>query len=210
MRGVRAGVFTLAALVLAAAAHLAGGGPLPAAPVLVLLAVPLAWGAVALTGRVRGRAAVLAALGVAQLGLHEAFMALAGPSCPDAGAGVAGMAGMHGSGPAPSVCSSTDTMAGMGGHPLAGATVMLAAHVVATVATALMLAYGERLLAALPVLLLALLVAHLSRWVGGIVVPALPRPGRRPRANALRPAVAAAGAVSRRGPPMRAGVAIPA
>ena len=101
LRGVRAATFAAAALALAATAHVAGGGSLPAWPALALLVVPLAWGAVALTGRRRGRTGLLLALGVAQLALHEAFMVLRGRCAPlrRFAATMAGMPGMGWVGP---------------------------------------------------------------------------------------------------------------
>ena len=206
LRGARAAVFALAALLLASTAHLAGGGKLPSFPLLVLLAVPLAWGAVALTGRRRGRLVLLAALGGAQLGLHEAFMALSGPACPvvaPAGA-MAGMHGMTSMTGAQALCT-TGGVAGMGAHA-AVPTAMVLAHVVATVATALLLAYGERLLACLP----ALLLPRATRRVAAAVFPVLPRPGRAPRTVPRRAPDFVAGPTWRRGPPAPRGVAVPA
>ena len=79
LRGAQAAVFALAALLLAATAHLAGGGSIPAVPALVLLVVPLAWGAVVLTARPRGRVALLVALGGADFGLHRRSWRSRGP-----------------------------------------------------------------------------------------------------------------------------------
>jgi hypothetical protein len=205
LRGTRAALFALAALLLAATAHLAGGGSLPPFPALALIVVPLAWGAVALTSRRRGRASVLAALAVSQLVLHQAFMALAGPTCAGAAA-AAPMSGMHGmSGPVP-VCTANPMGDMSAGHATATG-VMLAAHVVATVATALLLANGERLLTELP----ALLLARVTRWLGARVVPALPLRPAQPRTCVTGMlAGVAAGSARRRGPPRPAGVAVPA
>jgi hypothetical protein len=213
LRGVRAAMFALAAMVLAAAAHVAGGGALPSAPALALVAVPLAWGAVALTGRPRGRLALLVALGVAQLALHEAFMALAGPSCvgPTA-ASMTGMPGSHGMTGVWLTCgvpgmAHTAQMTGVAGMAAAPAVLMLVGHAAATVATAALLAYGDRLLAALP----GLLLGHLTRWAAAALVPALPRPVRRPRPGSVRtPDELVGGTVRRRGPPGAARIPVPA
>ncbi len=216
LRGARAALFALAALLLAATAHLAAGGSIPAAPSLVLLVVPLAWGAVVLTARPRGRVALLVALGGAELGLHQAFMALAGPVCPltaatMTGSGLSGMSGMGGhsglGGTLP-VCVGHPMGTMAVGSPLAPG-VMLGAHVVATAATALVLAYGERLLGSLSALLSALLAARLARLLGAVVVPAPPVRPAPPRAESGRtPARVLLGSVRRRGPPLRTGVAV--
>ncbi len=205
LRGARAAVFALAALLLAATAHLAAGGSLPAVPALALLVVPLVWGAVVLTARPRGRGALLVALGGAEIGLHQAFMALAAPVCPLAAATMAGH-GMSGMGGTLPVCVS-HPMGAMATGSLLAPGVMLGTHVVATVATALVLAYGERLLDSLA----ALLAARLSRLAGVVVAQAPPVRPVHPRAESGRtPGRIVVGSVRRRGPPLRAGVAVPA
>jgi hypothetical protein len=212
LRGVRAAVLATAALVLAAAAHLAGGGAVPSVPTLALLGVPLAWGAVALTGRPRGRLAILSALGVAQVALHGAFMVLAAPGCALSLAGSAAMPAMP-TMPAMTGASMSGGLLACTGRGMASMaavgppSVMLAGHVLATVATALLLAHGERLLAALP----QLLIAHLTRWATTAAVPALvgPVPLVRP-APARTPDEAVGGSVRRRGPPRTPGVPRPA
>ena len=108
-------------------------------------------------------------------------MVLAGPVCAAPG-GAAAMAGMPGMGSVgPPVCEPSAAMPAMPVTSAAGSAVMLLAHVAATVATALLLAYGERLLATLP----ALLLASLRRWAHVPVVPALVRPLLRPRAASI-------------------------
>ena len=82
LRGSGAVTFATAALALAATAHVVGGGALPSWPALALLVVPLAWGAVALTGRRRGGPLCWRARWARPSSLlHEAFMVLAGPAC---------------------------------------------------------------------------------------------------------------------------------
>jgi hypothetical protein len=173
LRVARAAVLGAAALGLAAAAHAASGGGLPSWPTLALLSVPVAWLGVLLTGRTLGLPTTLAELGAAQAGLHTAFMALAPGGCTPALPG-GPMAGMHGGGvglAVPTGCTAPSAMAHDGmahdGMAIAAPAWMTFAHVVATAATALLLARGERLLVSLTALLLGLFI----RW--GTVTPVL-------------------------------------
>jgi hypothetical protein len=158
LRAARAGVFGTAAVSLAALAHLAGGGAVPSLPVLALLAVPVAWVAVALTRRSRGPVALGAALLVTQALLHESLMALSGMACAPLAdgtangslAGMSAMAGMAGM-PAGAVMTCTGTPSVAAALP---GTAMSVAHLAATAASALLLARGERLLVSVMALLL--------------------------------------------------------
>jgi len=154
-RVARAAAFGVATLALASGAHVVAGGTLPPVMVLVALALPLTIGAVILTGRRCGALLLLSSLAVAQVVLHEALMRLtvhdpAEMLTAAAGArpGSAGFASGSMSGHS---ASSMDSMeAAMGGVTLAGAegwsATMMALHVLATVVTALLLAYGEQAL----------------------------------------------------------------
>jgi hypothetical protein len=144
-RMARAAAFGVAVLTIAVGAHVAGGGALPSMTVLALLAIPVTVAAVALTSRRCGLALMLGSMAAAQVLLHQTLMALAAQVPGD-------MAGQM----------STASASAMGGQAMAhtdGRSVtMTAAHVVATVVTALLLARGEqalwqlvsRLLPALP------------------------------------------------------------
>jgi hypothetical protein len=212
LRGVRAAVLAASALALASTAHVAAGGGLPSLPLLALLAVPVVWGAVALTVRPLGPVALTLGLGGAQVLLHEALMALSTGACgaPQAGtAAMAGMAGMHGGVAAPTGCVA-HAMPAVGTSAAATGTAMLLAHAVATVLTALVLARGERVV----VCLLTLLAWSVRRLNAGTAVP----PVVDVRSSRLRhtwpDAVELASAVldaagGRRGPP-RALAAAPA
>jgi len=205
LRGVRAAVVAAAALALAATAHVVAGGTLPPLPVLLVLVVPVAWGAVALTGRPLGRVTLTVALGGGQIALHEALMVLAAPTCGPLNA-AAGMAGMHAVPPA----GGPAALAGCARHTMSGTSVawsvpgaMLAAHAVATVLTALLLAHADRALASV----VTLVRVPLRRLTAVVAVV----PGRGTRlvraANSWHDVVGLASAVldaagGRRGPPV--------
>ncbi len=129
-RLARAGVFGGASLFLAAAGHVAGGGTLPGAGLLMLTAIGLALVSVTLTARRVRFAVLLAGLAVEQILLHLLFHA----------------------------ASTAVTCAAvvMPGHSMSGASVcgggaastsgwpMLVGHTLAVLATAWLLARGER------------------------------------------------------------------
>jgi hypothetical protein len=130
-RLTRAASFGVAVLTIAAAAHVSAGGALPSMTVLALLAVPVTVAALAVTSRRCGLALLLGSMGAAQLILHQALMALTAPV-------PSGMASQM----------SAHSAAAMGGQAqVDGRSVtMTAAHVVATVVTAFLLARGEQAL----------------------------------------------------------------
>lgn len=210
LRGARAAVLATAALALAATAHVVGGGTLPSLPVLALVVVPLAWGAVALTSRPLGRVALAVGLGAAQVLLHEALMVLSGPSCAPGAAAVAspvsGMAGMHGGpvGPA-TIC----TAHAMHATATSAAAAMLVAHAVATLLTALVLAHGEGVLVALLTVVSAPLRRVNARTTAARVpdVRATLHPPTWPDVVELASAVLDA-AGGRRGPPVTPAAAL--
>jgi hypothetical protein len=144
-RLARAGSFGVATLALAAGAHVAAGGGLPSMTILAFLAVPITVAAVALTGRRCGPVLLLGSMATAQILLSKTLRALAAQAPGD-------MAGEVSE--ASALAMGGQTMAGADG----GSPTMTAAYVVATVVTALLLAYGEqalwqlacRLLPALP------------------------------------------------------------
>ena len=132
-RLARAAAFGVATLALAAGAHVAAGGGLPSMTILAVLAVPVSVAAMALTRRRCGPALLLASMATAQVLLHQTLTMLT--------AHVPG--GMTGQ-------SSSRLASAMGGHAMAHAggwsVAMTAAHVVATVVTALLLSRGEQAL----------------------------------------------------------------
>ncbi|ELT43647.1 hypothetical protein [Arthrobacter nitrophenolicus] len=144
---LRSSALAAAILALAAGAHVAGGGHLPAPG--ILLAV-LALTGLASTAATRLRLtfpAVGALLGAGQLALHEAFTAF---SAPALALGPANLHSGHQHGGGTPVLPELVTVAG---HAPAGdpgsAPLMLAAHALATLGCALLLAKGEDALWAL-------------------------------------------------------------
>ena len=196
MRAARAGVFGVAAVGLAAAAHVAAGGMVPSLPVLGLLSVAVAWVSVALAGRHRGPVTIGLTLLAVQGGLHEAFMVLSDMGCVRAGTAPMAMAGMPGMPSAPVLTCASGHGAGA---PTGAVAAMTLAHLAATVLTALVLARSERL-----VLSLLGLLRHLVRLVRGPVVAVLEvgaSPGRVRAWLWVPSACLRMGDVRRRGPP---------
>ena len=132
-RLARAATFGVAVLTIAAGAHVSAGGALPSVTVLALLVVPVTVAALAVTSRRCGLALLLGSMGAAQVILHQTLMALTTQVPSD-------MASQMSAHPA----------AAMGGQAMAQAdgrsVTMTAAHVLATVVTAFLLARGEQAL----------------------------------------------------------------
>jgi hypothetical protein len=149
---------------LAATAHTAGGGGLPAPGVLALLAALVLLPVTILARRRLGLGVIAASLGAGQLALHAAFTAFPGPVDHCASSG---MVHEH-----HQVTAVAGCMAGTGStamHPadLVPVPAMTAAHLAAVGLTALLLARGEaalwRMLAWLAPLTFALHVPVLSQ-----------------------------------------------
>ncbi|MBO1268678.1 hypothetical protein [Arthrobacter cavernae] len=141
LRFLRACLISTATVALAAAAHTAAGGHLPDTHILALLAV-LSLAPVMLLSRYRlGLAAMTGILTTSQTALHLAFTALAGTTGHCTGPGIPGH-GHHQAFAIPDCATAGDLVSG---HLLAGlpGASMLAAHALATAATALLLAHGE-------------------------------------------------------------------
>ena len=141
---LRATAVATVILTLAAGAHLAAGGALPA-PAIMLAALSLtALGSTAATRLRLGFPALAALLGGGQLALHEVFSAFSSPGT-NPGSGTATPHESHLAG-AGILAPAVDHLAG------AAATagpLMLSAHILATLASALLLAKGEAALWAL-------------------------------------------------------------
>jgi len=180
-RVARAAAFGVATLALASSAHVAGGGGLPSMTILAILAIPVSMAAMAVTARRCRPVLLLASMAGTQVLLHETLKALTAQVPGD-------MAGQM------------STASAMGGHAMAHAggwsVAMTAAHVVATVVTALLLSRGEQALWQLVSRLLPTLpnepvvVRHGCQTPALVGVPALP------------PSVASSG-LGLRGPPVR-------
>ncbi|MEN8583608.1 hypothetical protein ABFP37_12975 [Burkholderia sp. RS01] len=191
----RTGLIGSVVLGLAAGGHLAGGGQLPALSVLAALCAVTMVPVAALT-RFRLSLPVLTGLiGAVQLWLHWTFgMLSVGPPAAVHQVMPAGHAGHA----ATTLVHETLTAA-VPAHTAAPDALMIAAHAVATVATALLLARGERALGFLAGWLRPLL----GQPEPAAIVPArVPGPSAGPAI--LRPAGAALRLPSRRGPPAAA------
>ena len=179
----RAAALGVATLALAAGAHVAAGGGLPSMTILAILAAPVSVAAVALTGRRCGPVLLLSSMSISQVLLNKALKALT-VEVPD------DMAGQVLD--SPILAMGAQTVAGAD-----GSVTMTAAHVVATVVTALLLARAEQALWQLVCRLLPALPSE--RVVVGR------RPLRTPTffsVPALVPSVTSGGP-GLRGPPLR-------
>jgi hypothetical protein len=188
VRLARASAVAATTVALALVAHVLGGGAIPS-PLVVgsLVAVVLA-AAVPVGGRRLGPVGATALLGLGQLGLHGCLDALAGMGCVP-GPKMAGH--LH----ATQLACAT-APAHLGPHATgAGGSAMLALHVVATLAAALLIAGTDRAL------------VHVASWLGPLVAllvsVALPASAALPvRAeNRRAPGRRAVGVVALRGPP---------
>lgn len=137
LRLVRAVLVTAVVVSLAGAGHLLGGGTLPGPAVLLGLALLVLWPVLRLSARPLTLPILLGTLGTAQVGLHEAFTLL---SVPPACAPAHGTA--HGCRPgAVSVLSHHE--------PSGPGAALLAGHLLAAVAAALVLRRTEAALCSL-------------------------------------------------------------
>jgi hypothetical protein len=200
LRVIRTLAITAVIVGLAAIAHVAGGGATPRPLGLAGLALGTAYVCAWAARRRLGPVAITGLLAAGQWVLHHALDALGTPVCVPVVADVAHADHAGHVAAAAGACAPalTGTAAGLtAGHAASGAT-MLAAHVVATVVTALLLVTGERSVWALHQLLSALRPA-----VPRPVAVAVPRVRQAVRATpVLRPRRAALLRVSpRRGPP---------
>ncbi|MEX5262284.1 hypothetical protein [Kocuria sp. CPCC 205263] len=191
LRLLRALLVTAVVLALAAAGHLAGGGSLPPLVVMIGLAAgvlgPVAWAG----GRQLTLGRLMVPLGVAQWGLHEAFLlASAVPAC-------APVLDSHHSAPlGPGTACPTGSVLEAGhNEPSGQGAAMLVGHVLAVLVTALVITRAEAAL---------WLALEWLRPLLGLVRPAvLPAAARPLRQAAERPVLVRRG-VRRdrvRGPP---------
>lgn len=188
---LRSGAISLVIVLLAAGAHVIGGGELPTAPVLLALVALTALAATLATRFKLNFTAMTALLGTSQLALHEAFTAL-GPVTTTA----QGTAHHLSAEPLnPLLYTATPHVHELG---TTVGTAMLAGHILATIGSAVILAKGE------------VALWQLAAWLRPLV--ALPTLLFRPDAGASPIAVGAPGVFlprpwrnlrqdSRRGPP---------
>ncbi|MDQ0616476.1 hypothetical protein [Arthrobacter globiformis] len=136
----------------AAGGHLAGGGQLPSASILAALFAVTLVPVAAMTPFRLSFPALAALLGGGQFWLHWAFDALGGvgAAAPKSAALMPGHAGALDPGAiTPDALAAAGSAAAGGVHSAASDGVMFAAHAVATLCAAVLLARGERVLSAL-------------------------------------------------------------
>ncbi|MFJ6358603.1 hypothetical protein [Pseudarthrobacter oxydans] len=141
---LRATAVATVILALAAGAHLAAGGELPAPAIMLAVLSLTALGSTTATRLRLGFPALAALLGGGQVALHEVFTAFSS-SGTAAGSGPAASHVSHVAGPG-FLTPAADHLAGAAAT---AAPLMLAAHVLATLGSALLLAKGEAALWAL-------------------------------------------------------------
>lgn len=129
---------------IAAAAHTAGGGHLPPAPILCLLAALVLLPVTVLARRRLSLPSVAGALSAGQLALHTAFTSLPGPVDHCAPTAIAAH-GHHQAQTIPDCATAAPGILALHLPTLPG-PVMVTAHILAVAATALLLAHGEKML----------------------------------------------------------------
>lgn len=211
LRGLRVVVVAVAGTLLAAAAHVTAGGELPSTTAVAMASVIPAIGGLWLSRRRRGWFSIAAVLGVVQVLLHAWLMSTTATRiCLSGGGGHAAHAAA-----AMVQCSSPSRMAGMsltgsgvgagapagvlsGGWLVDGPSAMVLAHLVAVLATAVVLAAGERA------------VWQLVQWLRPalrvvraeiLVIPGRPRMVPVRVTPAFRRSCVEQGGPGRRGPP---------
>ena len=175
LRFGRSAVVAAAVLCLAAAAHTAAGGTLPH-PAVVLALAALTWLPVMiLAGRRLAPATILAVLAGGQVALHQAFELFGTVECAPAGS-LAEHAGPRASPATPVIRQWRWTVWPRRRHT-GDSPGMLAAHLLATALTALMLARGEAALWELAAWLRPLVQLPAVHCDAGPRFPADHRPG---------------------------------
>ncbi|MBE4717607.1 hypothetical protein [Pseudarthrobacter sp. AB1] len=141
---LRAASLSMGVLTLAAGAHVAGGGDLPAPGILLAVLAMTVLTATTATRLRLNFPAMLTVLGAGQFILHEAFTAFSSSGTAVSGA-AAGLHNAHFSGAAASVMAAAGHINDSGSTGI----LMLLTHALATAACALLLAKGEAALWAL-------------------------------------------------------------
>jgi hypothetical protein len=142
LRVFRAAMLGSVAFALALSAHVVAGEKAPSMAVCLVLAMVCGGVCVGVTARRLGLVAMATTLGLLQLGLHYSFMWLTSSGC--VAGSPTGMAPMRMLGGPAQILACAPMAAGTMAHVPTG--LMLGAHAVATMATALVLAHGERVL----------------------------------------------------------------
>lgn len=199
---LRAAMVAAMIVTLASAAHVVGGGELPAPGIMAAVLALTGMAATAATRLKLNFAAMAALLGTGQLVLHEAFSAFSSPAGPGQSAGGGQYPGHHPSfGPLtglPLTGVPLDAGGAAGHLHLVDSTwaagLMLAGHALATLACALLLARGEAALWSLAAWLRPLVQLPEAAMPDAVAAPAAagwpadsaPLPWRNLRADRLR------------------------
>ncbi len=187
---LRSGAISLVIVLLAAGAHVIGGGELPAVPVLLALVALTGLAATLATRFKLNFTAMTALLGTSQLALHEAFTALSPVTATAPGNSHHAAESLN-----PLLYTATPHLHELG---TTLGTAMFAGHILATIGSAVILAKGEAALWQLaawlrPLVALPTLLFRPDAGASPIAVSTpdvfLPRPWRNLRQD------------SRRGPP---------
>jgi hypothetical protein len=194
VRVLRLVAFAVTATCLALGSHLLAGGMLPAVvPGVLACVLPGVAGAL-LTRRRRGPVEILVVLSAVQLAMHEVFSTTAAmPGSADPACSMTAMA----------MTASPGASAG-GPAAVGGGVLMVAAHAIAVVITAVVLARGECALDAL-LTVLARMRRGCRRGLGSLPqLPVLDGPTWSVAAvpQGMRLGLVASAAVARRGPPL--------
>jgi len=195
LRVLRAAMLGSVAFALSLSAHVVAGGQAPS--MTICLALTMACGAVSMgltSGRL-GLPAITTTLGVFQLGLHYCLMWLASASCVAGSPVGAAPMRMHG-GPAQMLTCAPMVAGAMASTAHVSTGLMLGAHAVATMATAWVLAHGERVL-----WLLVSAVWTVFHTVGTVLITPAKRRPKPPLTDGVGRALVALGGIGRRGPP---------
>lgn len=171
-RLLRAAAVSATVLCLAAAAHVAGGGTMPAAGVVLGLSVLTLLPVTLLAGRKLGLTTMAAILAASQLALHQAFTALSTTAvCTEAGHhAYAGAGSLE--------CVALAASHGAAQHGAA----MIGAHVLAAALTGLLLVQGEEAIWAL-----AAWLRPLAQLPAAVVLLVRPRQAMPSAGTLLRP-----------------------
>ena len=195
LRVVRAAVLGSVAFALALSAHVVAGGQAPSMTVCLVLTLACGEVSIGVTSGRLGLAAITTTLGVFQLALHYCLMWLASAGCVAASPVAVAPMHMHG-GPAQILPCAPMAAGAMASTAHVSTVLMLAAHAIATVATAGVLAHGERVM-----WLLVSAVWTVFHRVGTVLITPAGRRSNPPLADGAGRALVALGGIGRRGPP---------
>jgi hypothetical protein len=195
LRVFRAAMLGSVAFALALSAHVVAGGQAPSMAVCLVLATVCGGVCVGVTARRLGLVVLTTTLGVLQLGLHYSFMWLTSGGCVTGSpTGVAPMRMLGG--PAQMLACTPMAAGAMASMTHVPTGLMLGAHAVATMATALVLAQGERVL-----WLLVSAVWTVFHAVGRVLVSPAERRSEPGLIAGVGRGLVALGGIGRRGPP---------